>query len=532
MKRTTLSVLAAIAAAASFVIAGSAWAQGKYVHANNSGYDNLDPHAIFDVGRAASRINFYDGLYRWVDNPPKMIPWLAESYTSSPDGKTWTFNLKKGVKFHDGSEFTAEDVLYSIERMLAMKKGVASLFLPIIDPGSTKAPDKYTVVFTLKEPSAIFLATVPEILIVNSKLVKKNEKDGDWGQAWLAKNVASSGSYKLKRYDPAIGFVGERFKEHFAGWGPKAFDEIEFRTVLETNTRVQGMIKGDFQGTDGYLPYDQILRLKEAKNVQILEAESMRVFYFSMHNGRSLMNDVHFRKALAYAFDYDGFIKDILKGAVARNPSPNPNNLWGAPKDLKGFTYDLEKAKAELAQVKEPLRPITIGTLAGFSETEQAAALLQNGAKKIGIEIKIEFGALAGRAKPHAGPRQELRHGAVVEEHLLRRPQQLGRRALRLALHRNAQLLVHQGRRARSVDRRGARDQRPGKAPRAVREGGDEGDRAGDGHLRLQHEVVRPLRRQRRRHPLQPDRQRTGHALGVLQVGIMVFPDREPPARS
>ena len=121
------------------------------------------------------------------------------------------------------------------------------------------------MVFTLKEPSAIFLATVPEILVVNSKLVKKNEKDGDWGQAWLAKNVASTGSYKLKRYDPAIGFVGERFKEHFAGWGPKAFDEIEFRTVLETNTRVQGLIKGDFQGTDGYLPYDQILRLKQVE---------------------------------------------------------------------------------------------------------------------------------------------------------------------------------------------------------------------------------------------------------------------------
>ena len=172
MKRTILAVLAAVTAATAPVVAGEAWAQGKYVHANNSGYDNLDPHAIFDVGRAASRINFYDGLYRWVDNPPKMIPWLAESHTASADGKTWTFNLRKGAKFHDGSEFTADDVIYSIERMLAMKKGAASLFLPIIEPGSTKAPDKYTVTFTLKEPSAIFLATVPEILIVNSKLVK------------------------------------------------------------------------------------------------------------------------------------------------------------------------------------------------------------------------------------------------------------------------------------------------------------------------------------------------------------------------
>jgi ABC-type dipeptide transport system, periplasmic component len=88
-------VLAAAAAATIARRRGEAWAQGKYVHANNSGYDNLDPHAIFDVGRAASRINFYDGLYRWVDNPPKMIPWLAESYTSSPDGKTWTFKLAR-----------------------------------------------------------------------------------------------------------------------------------------------------------------------------------------------------------------------------------------------------------------------------------------------------------------------------------------------------------------------------------------------------------------------------------------------------
>ena len=199
------------------------------------------------------------------------------------------------------------------------------------------------------------------------------------------------------------------------------------------------------------------------------------------------MNDVHFRRALAYAFDYDGFIKDILKGAVARNPGPNPNNLWGAPKDLKGFTYDLEKAKAELALVKEPLRPITIGTLAGFSETEQAATLLQNGAKKIGIDIKIESAPWPVIQSRMQDREKNYDMVPAVEEHLLRRPQQLGRRAVRLALHRHAQHLVHQGCRARQMDRRGAGDQRPGEAPRAVREGGDQGDRAGDGHLRLQH---------------------------------------------
>jgi peptide/nickel transport system substrate-binding protein len=386
MRKIAFALLAALSLAAP----GTVLAQGKFVYANNSGYDNLDPHAVFDVGRAASRLNFYDGLYRWVDNPPKMIPWLATSHEVSPDGLTWVFKLREGVKFHDGSEMTADDVVYSMERMLATKKGPATLFISIIEPGTTKAVDKHSVQFKLKEPSAVFLSTVSEILVVNSKLVKKNEKDGDWGQAWLSRNVASTGSYTLKRYDPAVGFVGARFKDHFAEFPKKAFDEIEFRTVLETNTRVLGLIKGDFHGTDGYLPQDQIARLREAQNVQILEQDSMRVFYFIIHNSRPPLNDVHFRRALAYAFDYDGYNKDLMKGAVARNPWPTPGNLWGVPKDVTGYTFDLEKAKAELAKVKAPLRPIVIGTLAGFSETEQAATLLQNAARKIGIEVKIE----------------------------------------------------------------------------------------------------------------------------------------------
>ena len=80
--------------------------------ANESPYDTMDPHAAFDVGRVAVRLNLYDGLYRWLDNPPKLEPWLAESHTISPDGLTYTFKLRRGAKFHDGTEITAEDVRY------------------------------------------------------------------------------------------------------------------------------------------------------------------------------------------------------------------------------------------------------------------------------------------------------------------------------------------------------------------------------------------------------------------------------------
>ena len=280
-------------------------------------------------------------------------------------------------------------MVYSMERVLALKKGAASLFVKVIKPGTTKAVDRHTVSFNLTKPSAIFLATVPEIHIMNSDLLKKHEKDGDWGSAWVSKNDAGSGSFKLKRYDPAKGFLAERFKDHFYGWGDKYLDEIEFRTVVEINSRVLGLMKGDFHGADGYMPQDQIKRLRKSDNVNVMDQESMRIFYFIIHNGREPMNDVNFRKALSYAFDYDGFITNILSGSVARNPVPLPNNIWGAPKGVSGYTFDLEKAKEYLAKVKKPIREITIGALAGYGQTEQAAVLLQNALTKIGVKSKI-----------------------------------------------------------------------------------------------------------------------------------------------
>src|SRR5215475_1378678 len=112
--------------------------QTRFVFANESPYDTMDPHAAFDVGRVAVRLNLYDGLYRWLDNPPKLEPWLAESSTVSPDGLTYTFKLRKGARFHDGTEVTAEDVRYSIERILALKKGAAALLSTMIAPDTTK----------------------------------------------------------------------------------------------------------------------------------------------------------------------------------------------------------------------------------------------------------------------------------------------------------------------------------------------------------------------------------------------------------
>jgi ABC-type transport system substrate-binding protein len=386
-RRLVLTVLAMITLAGSL---GQASAATRFVFANESDYDTMDPHAAFDVGRIAVRLNVYDGLMRWQSNPAKLEPWLAESYAITNGGLTYTFKMRKGVKFHDGKEVKASDVVYSMERILAMGKGAASLFKTMIVPGKSKAIDDHTVEFTLTKPSAIFLAIVPEIHIVNEALVKKNETGNDWGAAWLSKNAAGSGAYKLKQFDPAIGFVAERFPDHFKGWGPKFIDEIEFRGVKDTNTRVLGLLKGDFNGIGGYLQTDQLKKLETSGTAKVLDAESMRVMMMQFNTTRAPLNDPDVRRALNQAFDYDGFNKQILGGLVERNPTPLPNTIWGVPKDVKGYSYDVEKAKADLAKAKEKVtRPLEIHFLTGFAQSEQAAQLYQNGLQKIGIQSKV-----------------------------------------------------------------------------------------------------------------------------------------------
>src|SRR5580698_5742684 len=365
-------------------------AAGKhFITANNSPYDTLDPHVVFDIGRIATRLNMYDCLVRWVGNPPELRLWLAEKIDIAPDASTYTITLKPNATFHDGTPVTADDVVWSMERILAMKKGAYAMFNGIVAPGATNAVDARTVRFALSKPYAVFTSTLSELWVINSKLARQHEKADDLAADWLARNEAGSGGFKLRRYDPAIGFIADRYEPHFAGFGKSNITSTEFRVVLETASRALGLQKGEFNTTDGYLPQDQIKRLRQVDSVQILEAESLRTMYFVIHNQRPPLTDVNLRKALCYAFDYDGFIDHILGGSVARNAGIIPNTMWGAPKALIGYSFDLDKAKQHLALVKEKMRPLEIGVLAGFDQSEAAAQLLQAGCAKIGIEVKL-----------------------------------------------------------------------------------------------------------------------------------------------
>jgi peptide/nickel transport system substrate-binding protein len=158
---------------------------------------NLDPHQVLDVPAENCAFNMYDNLYRYEDNPPQLVPWLAESHRTSPDGLTWEFKLRSSVSFHDGKPVTAGDVVFSFQRLLKIGKAPAAPFLPVLKTDNITAVDAQTVRIRLDRPYGPFFSAVPMVMILNEKLVRAHEQNGDLGAGWLASNEAGSGAYRL-----------------------------------------------------------------------------------------------------------------------------------------------------------------------------------------------------------------------------------------------------------------------------------------------------------------------------------------------
>lgn len=416
MRKVILGLATAMAALALFAPPAPAQDKSREMVWGDNLPAGLDPHVVFDVPMQFYMLNGYDTLYRYIGNPPKIEPWLATGHEVSADGLTWKFKLREGVKFHDGSVMTAEDVVYSFRRLLALKKGPSAAFLPILKGEKVTAPDPQTVQFQLEAAYAPFLSAIPLVSIVNKKVLDQHVKDGDWGSAWLSSNHAGSGAYRLDAslYRPLERVDMMRFADHFYGWkdNPNPVEVIRAHVVKETSTRVIGLLKGDVDATDSYLPTDQVERVEKSPTTFVARDESMRVMVIRINNSKPPFDNVNFRRCISHAFNYDGFIGVILKNLAVRNAGPIPKNLWGSPADLKGYTFDLKKAKEFCDKAKAEGAPIDreleVHTQSALAQTKDAAELLQSDARKIGLKLKLVPSTwaqlTASTAKPESTP--------------------------------------------------------------------------------------------------------------------------------
>ncbi|UCD71676.1 MAG: hypothetical protein JSW70_01405, partial [Syntrophobacterales bacterium] len=192
----------------------------------------IDPAVGSDFSSSSSFPNLYDSL---VYPTPKgdVIPHVAERWEASKDGLTWTFYLRKGVKFHDGTELTAEDVVFTMDRLIAIGEGYAYLFQGRVK--RSEAVDKYTVRFHMSQPYGPFDTALVRLYILNKEPVMANIKKpgpygdlGDYGKEYLLTHDCGSGPYKVKEMRMEEYLLMERFDDYWGKFVPNAPDEIKF----------------------------------------------------------------------------------------------------------------------------------------------------------------------------------------------------------------------------------------------------------------------------------------------------------------
>lgn len=393
-----------------------ALAQEKVLRIDEVAVGELDPAKATDYADSMLMFNVYDTLV-WPDAEGKLRSHLAQSWSVSPDGRTYTFTLRRGVRFHDNSEVTAEDVVFSLERMVAINQGYSYLFRGWVK--EARALDRYQVRFTLTEPYAPFLATLVRLPIVNKGLVLKNLRPGnfgqmgDYGQAFLSRMDAGSGAYRVVSHDPQSLTVMARFPNYFLGFARGAPDLVRLRYSLEAPTVRTLMVRQEHEITSQWLPPEILRALAQAGKDLVSEGGSS-IFFLKLNNKRPPTDDVHFRRAMALAFDYDALLKilqvtdKVLMGKKARGPLPE--GFPGFDASLPIPKKDLAAARAELAKSKYDPRQVRveIAWVAEVPLEEKIALLLQQNLAEIGIQadvVKVPWALMTERAsRPDSTP--------------------------------------------------------------------------------------------------------------------------------
>ncbi len=371
---------------------GSKMPDRPFIYSAQQVVGSIDPAKAMDETELISVLNFYDPLYfpERTGGSMKPVPHLAESHEVTEDGKTYTFKLKDGIKFHSGNPFTSADVAYSMKRMLAIKQGNSWLWSSIIDDNSIETPDERTIIFRLKEPYAPFIASMTQLFIVDSKLVQENEEDGDFGEAYLTNTEAGSGPYMLKAWDREAQIEFTAFEDYWKGWTEGQVKEAQMKFIPEEATTKTLLVSGQVDIVHMYLNPMTFEEFKGVDGIVVQEDPSAMIQEMPMNTQKAPTDDINVRKAIASAFDYDTATEQILRGAL-KGAGPVPQNVEGHSPNVTVFERDIERAKEYLVQSKYVGQPIKVDFmfLSDQPDQKQYAQLLTANLKEIGIEVNL-----------------------------------------------------------------------------------------------------------------------------------------------
>ena len=253
------------------------------------------------------------------------------------------FELKKGIKFHNGATLTSKDVAFSIDRMRDEKGG--SLQAPNFkDVTEVQTPDDQTVIFVTKQPMAVFLDRLENRFILSKAA---GEKYGDK----MDENPIGTGPYKFVSYQRGGNFVFTRNDDY---WGGKAdIKEVIFRKVTEDAARLAALESGQADLINN-VPVHEVARLQRHPRVNVEKIEGLRMFFLAFNVAFKPFDNKLVRQAVNYSVDGPAIIKNIFDGIGYSFNGPVGANVLGADPKLKRYPYDPKKAKELLAQAGYP----------------------------------------------------------------------------------------------------------------------------------------------------------------------------------
>jgi peptide/nickel transport system substrate-binding protein len=366
-----------------------------------------DPSASFST-EVVYMANVYEPLM--YANPPgsaePFTPALATSWEVAKNGLSWTFHLRKGVTFHDGSPFNAEAVKYSIDRTKKLNLGAAYLWAPVKE---VQVVDDYTVKMLLSYPVALDRIAAAS----SGSWIFSPQTKGKSSKWWDQGHEDGTGPWILQSYKPNQEIVFVRNTKWWGGWSNNQYQKIDVQIVSDASTQQQMLEAGEIDYA-GLVDRDQLSQLESNPDLDVVKAQSWNNYLMFFNTQRKPLDNVTVRQALSYAIPYQDLITVGTNGLATQAKGPVPVGLWpNAQGDVHQYATNLDKAKQLLAQAGYPNGGFSMKlTYTAENPIEGAfVPLIKESFAKIGVNVEIQkllWNQQWAKAKGPAAQRQDL----------------------------------------------------------------------------------------------------------------------------
>ncbi|MBE6831572.1 MAG: ABC transporter substrate-binding protein [Ruminococcaceae bacterium] len=381
------SSTAAESGAASAADTGKSRAQDTLIYAQGADPRGLDPALVDDGESAKIMVNIYEGLLKYDKDSTKVLPSLAESWDVSDDGLTYTFHLKKGVKFQDGTDFNAEAVKFNIDRQLAPNvtedMGYAGFVFGSVK--DVEAVDENTVKINMKAACTPFLNNLAMCLgapMVSPKALKDNNNN-------VNEHPVGTGPYKFVSWTKGQNVVLTRNDEY---WGTKALTKnVIFKFIKDNSARVVALSNGEADMIDG-IDATVVSQIESAGN-KIYEAPGMNINYLAYNTTKAPFTDAKVRAAVSQAINVPELVKSLYQGYADPATSVLPTFMEGYDASIKQVSFDQAAAKSALAAAGvKTLHMITYTNPRPYNTAngQALAEAIQGYLRNAGVEATID----------------------------------------------------------------------------------------------------------------------------------------------